>query len=92
MARTQEVDDAIQHMIEDPNLYNRLAGSIAPEIYGHEDVKKVLFISSCYLHVTFNILPSLFTPINILFVFSSKSRHYCYYWLVVLVKQRETEA
>jgi DNA replication licensing factor MCM7 len=29
---------------EDPNLYSRMANSIAPEIYGHEDVKKALLL------------------------------------------------
>ena len=28
----------------DGNVYGKLAGSIAPEIYGHEDVKKVLLL------------------------------------------------
>ena len=28
----------------DPDIYNKLARSIAPEIYGHEDVKKALLL------------------------------------------------
>lgn len=30
--------------IESGNLYNKLASSLAPEIYGHEDVKKALLL------------------------------------------------
>lgn len=32
---------AIQDISSDGNVYGRLAKSIAPEIFGHEDVKKV---------------------------------------------------
>lgn len=31
-------------MRQSPDLYARLASSIAPEIYGHEDVKKALLL------------------------------------------------
>ena len=34
----------IEALRADPSLYARLAASIAPEIYGHEDVKKVLLL------------------------------------------------
>lgn len=45
MERTPEIDDQIQSLMEDEgNLYEKLASSIAPEIYGHEDVKKVLLL------------------------------------------------
>lgn len=27
-----------------PDFYNKLASSLAPEIYGHEDIKKVLLL------------------------------------------------
>lgn len=30
--------------IQSGNLYNKLAQSLAPEIYGHEDVKKALLL------------------------------------------------
>lgn len=30
--------------IQSGNLYNKLASSLAPEIYGHEDVKKALLL------------------------------------------------
>jgi DNA replication licensing factor MCM7 len=29
---------------EEPNIYGKLARSLAPEIYGHEDVKKTLLL------------------------------------------------
>lgn len=29
---------------KEPNVYSKLARSIAPEIYGHEDVKKALLL------------------------------------------------
>lgn len=43
-----ELDDDIEKKIENirnqPNIYERLARSIAPEIYGHDDVKKALLL------------------------------------------------
>ncbi|WVR08871.1 hypothetical protein IAU60_005930 [Kwoniella sp. DSM 27419] len=44
MELTPEIQGAIDDMSSDPNLYSRLANSIAPEIYGHEDVKKALLL------------------------------------------------
>jgi DNA replication licensing factor MCM7 len=35
---------AVNQMSHDPNTYDRLAKSIAPEIFGHEDVKKALLL------------------------------------------------
>ena len=37
-------DDAIRELVRDPDLYERLAQSIAPEIFGHDDVKKALLL------------------------------------------------
>lgn len=40
-------DDIRQRLVDlqnDPNLYNNLANSISPNIYGHEDVKKALLL------------------------------------------------
>ena len=34
----------VQQLLHGGNVYGKLAGSIAPEIYGHEDVKKVLLL------------------------------------------------
>jgi len=34
----------VENAVTDPNLYNNLARSIAPEIYGMEDVKKALLL------------------------------------------------
>lgn len=34
----------VEELARDPNVYNKLASSIAPEIYGHEDVKKALLL------------------------------------------------
>lgn len=36
---------AIENLIEDGDVYSRLASSIAPEIYGHEDVKRALLLA-----------------------------------------------
>ncbi|WWD21313.1 hypothetical protein CI109_105797 [Kwoniella shandongensis] len=44
MELTPEIEASIEEMKEDANLYSRLANSIAPEIYGHEDVKKALLL------------------------------------------------
>ncbi|KAI8074178.1 MCM2/3/5 family-domain-containing protein [Gongronella butleri] len=41
---TQEDAEKVQELHRDPNIYDNLARSIAPEIYGHEDVKKVLLL------------------------------------------------
>jgi MCM P-loop domain len=40
---------ATQSLAEDGEIYNRLANSIAPEIWGHEDVKKVRSFA-CWKH------------------------------------------
>lgn len=44
MELTEEMEEKIRELQEDQNLYSRLANSIAPEIYGHEDVKKALLL------------------------------------------------
>jgi DNA replication licensing factor MCM7 len=44
MELTREVSSQLQKLIETPDLYGHLARSIAPEIYGHEDVKKALLL------------------------------------------------
>ncbi|CAD6921573.1 unnamed protein product [Tilletia controversa] len=44
MELTPEIEERIAHLKSDPALYAKLAASIAPEIYGHEDVKKVLLL------------------------------------------------
>ena len=44
MEITPELQEAIDELGQDANLYSRLANSIAPEIYGHEDVKKALLL------------------------------------------------
>lgn len=41
---TPEIERAIVKLKHDPALYQKLAQSIAPEIYGHEDVKKALLV------------------------------------------------
>ncbi|KAG7563153.1 hypothetical protein FFLO_01461 [Filobasidium floriforme] len=44
MELTPEIEAAIRDLQTDQQLYARLANSIAPEIYGHEDVKKALLL------------------------------------------------
>lgn len=44
MQLTPEVKKVISELKDDPALYSKLASSIAPEIYGHEDVKKCLLL------------------------------------------------
>ncbi|KAI9257230.1 MCM2/3/5 family-domain-containing protein [Phascolomyces articulosus] len=41
---TTEDAQKIQELQNDPNIYEKLSRSIAPEIYGHEDVKKTLLL------------------------------------------------
>ncbi|VDC06692.1 unnamed protein product [Peniophora sp. CBMAI 1063] len=44
MELTPEIEAQIEELKMDPALYNKLAHSIAPEIYGHVDVKKALLL------------------------------------------------
>jgi MCM P-loop domain len=36
--------DMVHDLLQQGNVYSRLASSIAPEIWGHEDIKKVLLL------------------------------------------------
>ena len=42
---TENQREAIERMTAEGDIYSRLSSSIAPEIYGHEDVKKVLLLA-----------------------------------------------
>lgn len=44
METTPEIEANIQELSSNPQLYSTLAQSIAPEIYGHDDVKKALLL------------------------------------------------
>lgn len=44
MEMTPEIERKITELLQDPSLYERLSRSIAPEIYGHDDVKKALLL------------------------------------------------
>ncbi|KLO19270.1 ATP dependent DNA helicase [Schizopora paradoxa] len=44
MQITPEINQKIIQLRSDPSLYQKLSQSIAPEIYGHEDVKKALLL------------------------------------------------
>lgn len=37
-------EEQITRLSEDGDIYNKLARSLAPEIFGHEDVKKALLL------------------------------------------------
>jgi DNA replication licensing factor MCM7 len=41
---TAEQREQLEDLAEDPDLYERMSKSIAPEIFGHEDVKKALLL------------------------------------------------
>lgn len=45
MALNDDQREAIEALTEEGDIYTRLASSIAPEIYGHEDVKKALLLA-----------------------------------------------
>ncbi|GLT56844.1 hypothetical protein SLA2020_298590 [Shorea laevis] len=40
----EEQEEQIARLAEDGDIYNKLAQSLAPEIYGHEDIKKALLL------------------------------------------------
>ncbi|KAG0217267.1 Mcm2-7 hexameric complex component [Mortierella sp. NVP41] len=44
MTLTAQTQEELEDMAQDPDVYNKMARSIAPEIYGHEDVKKALLL------------------------------------------------
>ncbi|CAG8639356.1 6354_t:CDS:2 [Paraglomus brasilianum] len=44
METTPEIHSLITKLSQDPEVYTKLSKSIAPEIYGHEDVKKALLL------------------------------------------------
>ncbi|KAF9289741.1 Mcm2-7 hexameric complex component [Linnemannia elongata] len=44
MTLTAQAQEELEDMSQDPDVYNKMARSIAPEIYGHEDVKKALLL------------------------------------------------
>ena len=44
MEITPEIERKIAELQRDPALYNNLSQSIAPEIYGHNDIKKALLL------------------------------------------------
>ncbi|ESK83480.1 dna replication licensing factor [Moniliophthora roreri MCA 2997] len=44
LALTPEMERIVDQLRQDGTIYHKLAQSIAPEIYGHEDVKKALLL------------------------------------------------
>lgn len=44
MKLTPKIEQDLADLKQDPALYSKLASSIAPEIFGHEDVKKALLL------------------------------------------------
>ena len=41
----KDEEEQIARLAEDGDIYNKLSRSLAPEIYGHEDIKKLCFSS-----------------------------------------------
>lgn len=41
---SEDEQKQIEGLAEDGDIYNKLARSLAPEIFGHEDVKKALLL------------------------------------------------
>ena len=44
---SEDVATEVEELSRDPDMYNKLAASIAPEIFGHEDVKRALLLQVC---------------------------------------------
>ncbi|CAH6720950.1 DNA replication licensing factor Mcm7p [[Candida] jaroonii] len=44
---TPEIENKIRNLFNEGDIYNKLAKSIAPEIFGHLDVKKILLLLLC---------------------------------------------
>lgn len=40
----EDGQESIKALKDDPDLYEKMSKSIAPEIFGHEDVKKALLL------------------------------------------------
>lgn len=40
----EDEEEQIARLAEDGDIYNKLARSLAPEIFGHEDIKKALLL------------------------------------------------
>lgn len=70
----EEITEEELRTLQEDNFYEKLATSIAPEIYGHEDVKKALLLLLVggvdknpagmkirYAKVSMNLWPRLFT-------------------------------
>ena len=47
MTLSSQAQDKIDELLLQGDVYNKLAKSIAPEIYGHLDVKKILLLLLC---------------------------------------------
>ena len=39
---TEEDKEKFENMKKDPNIYEKIAQSIAPSIFGHKDIKKAI--------------------------------------------------
>ena len=73
------MENRIDDAAEDPDIYSKLSRSLAPEIYGHEDVKKALLLQLVGGALKKNVVNcvTIIVVIIIRIVFISSFLFYC---------------